>query len=213
MNCFYHKNEQAIVTCMQCNLSLCSECCHSEYIEYCWECGLKYKNKRIDNTNNIKIKLPRILQNRIIEYTLYKLAAAGGSWISFALLAGLFSLFIGMDEITGLLIYIAIVTIIIVYTYGIFSSLLTDGIVKLFKIDNWYIPAIIHLAFGMIFPWVWYMIAEKEFVFSNYMNMIFGGIVSILYFAILQIKIKELIYLIALMPLVVGVIIVFSIIL
>lgn len=99
------------------NKSLCQDCIHSEYPEYCWSCGLDYDNSLVEKVNSFEI--PRFFQGDAIQYLLVKLAAAGGAWIGITIIGCLIWGLLGANEISSIAFFFSFFSICIIYTYGI----------------------------------------------------------------------------------------------
>ncbi len=100
-------------------------------------------------------KAPSVLRGTVGKYVMMKLAAAGATYLSLALFFGLFGFFGGLRSALYVFAMTALISMNILYTYGIAYSLLADWILKLAKKDNVYLGAIAYGIGGMLFPFVW----------------------------------------------------------
>jgi hypothetical protein len=196
MNCYFHDSKTYIKTCINCKKNICEDCYHTDHSDYCWSCGLDYDNSLIENVKSFE--LPRILQCNIAQYILLKLAAAGGTWIVLTILGCFIFGLLGADEITPIALYFSIFTISITYTYGITCAIIIDLFNRFIRKTSRVITALIFLFFGIIFPWLMYLIDHYSNILNHPFNMLFGGIAAFLFFSIQQfIKRKEFIFILA----------------
>jgi len=167
-----------------------------EYLEYCWSCGLDYNNSLFSTQG---FQLPALFENRIVLYLLRKLFSALGACIIFTFLMG-----IGFETLVGSGVYVAmwvgIITSTVVYTYGIICSILIDLASRFIRIlQKWYSVGIIYLILGLIYPFIF----DLSNGFNKPINMIFGIIVSLIFWGLQNEKVKkEMVIIIGLISLV-----------
>lgn len=150
MYCYFHEKSESIKTCSTCDKRLCDRCYHTEYPDYCWSCGVDHDNSL---GNNKGIQLPKALTGKPGRYIQLKLAAAGGTYISIAVLAFFISGLFGFQDASLLALLAAVYASISAYTYGIASSLVIDYMVNLQgKMRFRYLEACLYVGFGAVFP-------------------------------------------------------------
>ncbi len=100
-------------------------------------------------------KAPSVLRGTVGKYIMMKLAAAGATYVSVALFFGLLGFLGGPISAIYVFAMSALLSMNVLYTYGIAYSLLADWILKLTKMDNVYLGAITYGIGGVLFPFVW----------------------------------------------------------
>ncbi|MBO9596522.1 MAG: hypothetical protein J7559_01685 [Cohnella sp.] len=152
-HCHYHEASEAVRACERCGKQLCEQCFHADYPDYCWSCGLAYSNDLVEREQAFHV--PPVLRGTVVRYVAMKLAAVGATYMSLALFFGLFGLIGGLRGALYVFAVTALISMNVLYTYGIAYSLLADGFLKLAKKDNVYLGAIAYGIGGVLFPYVW----------------------------------------------------------
>ncbi|WP_276357659.1 hypothetical protein [Cohnella caldifontis] len=188
MNCYFHASNAAVHTCVRCKKELCGECIHSEYPDYCWSCGLDYGN----SLDEKPFELPRFAQGRIGQYILVKLAAAGGSWLVFTLIACLvIGLAFDSAAVPLFAIYASFYSICVTYTYGLACAVIID------ILQRWGLDAskrydlYAGLLLGMAFPWLMKLLVHQPHILNLPIHMLSGAVVAYTFYSIQQKRHKK----------------------
>jgi len=103
----------------------------------------------------MQLKAPSVLRGTVGRYVTMKLAAAGATCLFLALFFGILGLMGGIWAAMYVFAMSALLSMNVLYTYGIAYSLLADWILKRTKMDNVYFGAIVYGIGGALFPFVW----------------------------------------------------------
>lgn len=154
-HCHYHEANEAVKACAGCGKQLCVSCLHTDYPDYCWSCGLEHSNDLVEREQAFQV--PSVLRGTLARYVVMKLAAAGAAYMSLALFFGLLGFLGGLRGAMYVFAMTAMISMNVLYTYGIAYSLLADWVLKLAKMDNVYVGAMVYGIGGVLFPYVWAM--------------------------------------------------------
>jgi hypothetical protein len=178
MYCHYHESSEAVKSCARCSKQLCGECYHTEFPDYCWSCGLDHSNALVEREKEFQV--PAQLTSTKGVYIVRKLASAGGTYFAIALIpAGLFA-FWSVEAAFWVAVIAGAAASSVTYTYGIAYSMLVDWIMKVIRMNQWYLELILYAVGGAIYSIlihfdVWSLRSNAGYFVNIICSLIFYG--------------------------------------